>query len=121
MGGLSVEVKLCRGDYSLVVSSGKFASPFTLAVEQTCASVEHYSNPRNKASSLHSTHPSPTSLRGRNYCRSLALPARLPAILDLLLFVLLEGRFGCLFMYIDSEGQHALSKALGENIHLPSL
>jgi hypothetical protein len=42
MGGLSVEVKLCRGDCSLVVSSGKFASPFTLAVEQTCASVEHY-------------------------------------------------------------------------------
>jgi hypothetical protein len=79
------------------------------------------SNPRNKASSLHSTHPSPTSLRGRNYCRSLALPARLPAILDLLLFVLLEGRFGCLFMYIDSEGQHALSEALGENIYLLSL
>ena len=42
MGGLSVEVKLCRGDCSLVVSSEKFASPFTLAVEQTCASVEHY-------------------------------------------------------------------------------
>jgi hypothetical protein len=41
MGGLSVEVKLCRGDCLLVVSSRKFASPFTLAVEQTCASVEH--------------------------------------------------------------------------------
>jgi hypothetical protein len=40
MGGLSVEVKLCRGDCSLLVSSKKFASPFTLAVEQTCASVE---------------------------------------------------------------------------------
>ena len=44
MGGLSVEMKLCRGDCSLVVSSEKFASPFTLAVEQTCASVEHYTN-----------------------------------------------------------------------------
>ena len=42
MGGLSVEVKLCRGDCSVVVSSEKFASPFTLAVEQICASVEHY-------------------------------------------------------------------------------
>jgi hypothetical protein len=42
MDGLSVEVKLCRGDCSLVVSSDKFASPFTLAVEQTCASVEHH-------------------------------------------------------------------------------
>jgi hypothetical protein len=42
MSGLSVEVKLCRGDCSLVVSFGKFASPFPLAVEQTCASVEHY-------------------------------------------------------------------------------
>jgi hypothetical protein len=34
MDGLSVEVKLCREDCSLVVSSEKFASPFTLAVEQ---------------------------------------------------------------------------------------
>ena len=42
MDGLSVEVKLCREDCSLVVSSDKFASPFTLAVEQTCASVEHH-------------------------------------------------------------------------------
>ncbi|KAF1831556.1 hypothetical protein BDW02DRAFT_45133 [Decorospora gaudefroyi] len=42
MDRLSVEVKLCRGDCSLVVSSNKFASPFTLAVEQTCASVEHH-------------------------------------------------------------------------------
>jgi hypothetical protein len=42
MDGFSVEVKLCRGDCSLVVSSDKFASPFTLAVEQTCASAEHY-------------------------------------------------------------------------------
>jgi hypothetical protein len=42
MDGLSVEVKLCRGDCSVVVSSDKFASPFTLAVEQTCASVEHH-------------------------------------------------------------------------------
>ena len=42
MGGLSVEMKLCRGDCSLVVSSEKFASPFTLAVEQTCANVEHH-------------------------------------------------------------------------------
>jgi hypothetical protein len=42
MDGLSVEVKLCRGDCLLVVSSDKFASPFTLAVEQTCASVEHH-------------------------------------------------------------------------------
>jgi hypothetical protein len=42
MDGLSVEVKLCRGDCSLVVSSDKFASPFTLAVEQTCASVAHH-------------------------------------------------------------------------------
>jgi hypothetical protein len=42
MDRLSVEVKLCRGDCSLVVSSDKFASPFTLAVEQTCASVEHH-------------------------------------------------------------------------------
>jgi hypothetical protein len=42
MGGLSVEMKLCRGDCSLVVSPEKFASPFTLAAEQTCASVEHY-------------------------------------------------------------------------------
>jgi hypothetical protein len=42
MDRLSVEVKLCRGDYSLVVSSNKFASPFTLAVKQTCASVEYH-------------------------------------------------------------------------------
>jgi hypothetical protein len=42
MDGLSVEVKLCGGDCSLVVSSDKFASPFTLAVKQTCASVEHH-------------------------------------------------------------------------------
>jgi hypothetical protein len=42
MGGLSVKVKLCRGDCSVVVSSETFASPFTLAVKQTCASVEHY-------------------------------------------------------------------------------
>jgi hypothetical protein len=40
MGRSSLEVKLCRGDCSLVVSSEKFASPFTLAAEQTCASVE---------------------------------------------------------------------------------
>jgi hypothetical protein len=44
MDGLSVEVKLCRGDCLLVVSSDKFASPFTLAVEQTCASVEHHTS-----------------------------------------------------------------------------
>ena len=75
------------------------------------------SNLRHKVLPLHSTHPSPTSLRERNYRRSLDLPARLSAILDLLLFlfcffvgreldlllfVLSEGRFGCLFMYIDS-------------------
>jgi hypothetical protein len=47
----------------------------------------------SRALSLHSTHPSPTSLLGRTYRRSLDLPARLPAILNLLLFVSLEGRF----------------------------
>ena len=39
MGRLSEEVKLCRGDCSVIVSSEKFASPFTLAVKQTCDSV----------------------------------------------------------------------------------
>jgi hypothetical protein len=42
MGRLSVEVKLCGGDCSLVVSYKKFASPYTLAVEQACATVEYH-------------------------------------------------------------------------------
>jgi hypothetical protein len=47
--------------------------------------------------------------------------ARLSAILHLLLFVLMERLFWLpVFMYIDSEGQHALSEVLGENIHPPS-
>jgi hypothetical protein len=63
MGGLSVEVKLCRGDCSLVVSSEKFASPFMLAIEQTCASIEHYifASPRNSLDFLLVDVPAPLS------------------------------------------------------------
>jgi hypothetical protein len=68
-------------------------------VKQTFWRILLASNPRDKASPLHSTHPSPTSLRGRNYRRSLDLPARLPAILDLLLFFFCRkgARFAFLF------------------------
>ena len=39
-------------------------------VKQTLRRILVASNPRLKALPLHSTHPSPTSLRGRNYRRS---------------------------------------------------